>query len=67
MMADPPFFPLGHGGVDFPAIKAHLDSIGWQGFLTVELDTSPFRPPKESARMSLNYLRGTLGLDPSKV
>ena len=62
MMNDPPFFPLGHGGVDFPAIKRHLDSIGWQGFLTVELDSSPFRPPKESARMSLNYLKNTLRL-----
>ena len=45
MMKNPPFFPLGQGGVDFPALKAHLDKIGWRGFLTVELDTSPFRPP----------------------
>jgi sugar phosphate isomerase/epimerase len=67
MMKDPPFFPLGHGGVDFPAIKRHLDSIGWQGFLTVELDSSPFRPPKESARMSLQYLKQTLRLDPTVV
>ena len=62
MMKDPPFFPLGSGGVDFVAIKAHLDSIGWNGFLTVELDSSPFRPPKESARMSLRYLVDKLGL-----
>ena len=67
MMKDPPFFPLGHGGVDFPAIKRHLDSIGWQGFLTVELDSSPFRPPKESARISLEYLRKTLKVDPKAV
>jgi inosose dehydratase len=67
MMNDPPFFPLGHGGVDFPAIKAHLDSIGWQGFTTVELDSSPFRPPKESARMSFNYIRDRLGIDPGLV
>ncbi|MCC6345292.1 MAG: sugar phosphate isomerase/epimerase [Bryobacterales bacterium] len=60
MMKNPPFFPLGHGGVDFPAIKAHLDRIQWRGFLTVELDSSPFRPPKESARISLNYLRKNL-------
>jgi sugar phosphate isomerase/epimerase len=52
MMKDPPFFPLGHGGVDFPAIKSHLDKIGWQGWLTVELDPSPYRAPKASARMS---------------
>lgn len=60
MMKAPPFFPLGQGGVDFPAIKAHLDKIGWRGFLTVELDSSPFRPPIESARTSFNYIRDTL-------
>lgn len=62
MMTDPPFFPLGHGGVDFPGIKAHLDSIGWKGFLTVELDSSPSRPPKESARISFQYLKDVLRL-----
>ncbi len=62
MMKDPPFFPLGHGGVDFPAIKAALDKIGWQGWFTVELDSSPYRPPKESARQSLDYLKKNLGL-----
>jgi inosose dehydratase len=60
MMKNPPFFPLGKGGVDFPGIKAHLDKIGWKGFFTVELDSSPFRPPKESARMSYDYIRDTL-------
>jgi inosose dehydratase len=59
-MKDPCFFPLGKGGVDFPALKAHLDNIGWQGWLTVELDTSPWRPPKESARMSRDYLEKVL-------
>jgi len=59
-MNDPCFFPLGKGGVDFPALKAHLDNIGWQGWLTVELDTSPWRPPKESARMSKDYLQKLL-------
>jgi sugar phosphate isomerase/epimerase len=62
VMKDPPFFPLGHGGVDFPALKAHLDKIGWQGWLTVELDSSPWRLPKESARRSREYLEKTLGL-----
>lgn len=62
MMNDPPFFPLGHGGVDFPALKAHLDRIGWNGWLTVELDSSPWRPPKESARMSFEYIERTLGI-----
>jgi inosose dehydratase len=57
---DPCFFPLGSGGVDFPGLKAHLDKISWQGWLTVELDTSPWRPPKESARISKEYLEKTL-------
>jgi len=62
VMKDPPFFPLGHGGVDFPAIKSHLDKIGWRGWLTVELDSSPYRAPKESARMSREYLEKALDL-----
>jgi len=57
---DPCFFPLGKGGVDFPGLQAQLDKIGWQGWLTVELDTSPWRPPKESARISREYLEKTL-------
>jgi sugar phosphate isomerase/epimerase len=62
LMKDPCFFPLGEGGVDFVALKTYLDSIQWSGFLTVELDTSPTRPPKESARTSLQYLQSRLGL-----
>jgi inosose dehydratase len=61
-MTRPLFFPLGHGGVDFPGLKAHLDRIDWRGWLTVELDSSPQRPPKESARMSREYLANKLGL-----
>lgn len=63
MMANPPFFPLGSGGVDFPGLKKHLDAIEWKGWFTVELDTSPQRPPKESAAISLRYLRETLKVD----
>jgi sugar phosphate isomerase/epimerase len=59
-MNDPCFFPLGKGGVDFPGLKSHLDKIGWQGWLTVELDTSPWHPPKESARISREYIDKTL-------
>lgn len=62
VMKNPCFFELGKGGVDFPALKAHLDKIEWRGWLTVELDSSPTRPPKESARISKNYLEKTLGL-----
>lgn len=61
-MRDPIFFELGKGGVDFPAIKARLDEIGWRGWLTVELDSSPYRPPIESARISRNYIEKTLGI-----
>jgi inosose dehydratase len=57
---DPCFFPLGKGGVDFPGILSHLKKIGWQGWLTVELDTSPWHPPKESARISREYLKNIL-------
>ena len=60
-MTSPIFFELGKGGVDFAALKAHLDAIQWSGWMTVELDSSPFRPPKESARISRDYLR-TLGV-----
>jgi inosose dehydratase len=62
-MTRPFFFPLGSGGVDFPALKAHLDSIQWRGWLTVELDSSPQRPPRESARISRSYLEKELGLN----
>ncbi|HVP46783.1 MAG TPA: sugar phosphate isomerase/epimerase [Bryobacteraceae bacterium] len=61
-MKDPIFFELGKGGVDFPAIKAHLDQIGWRGWLTVELDSSPYRPPKESAAISRRYIENVLGI-----
>ena len=61
-MKDPIFFELGKGGVDFPAIKSHLDEIGWRGWLTVELDSSPYRPPKESARISREYIERTLAI-----
>ncbi len=59
-MKDPYFFPLGTGGVDFPALKTYLDSIQWRGFLNVELDTSPWRPPQESARITANYIEKVL-------
>jgi len=62
VMKNPPFFELGKGGVDFPGLKAHLDGIQWKGCLTVELDSSPFRPPKESARISKQYIEEQLGI-----
>lgn len=62
MMAEPYFFPLGSGGVNFLGLKTHLESIDWRGVLNVELDTSPWRAPKQSARMSAEYLVNTLGI-----
>jgi inosose dehydratase len=59
-MKEPYFYPLGNGGVDFLALKTHLDSINWRGFLVVELDTSPWRSPKESARITANYIRNAM-------
>jgi inosose dehydratase len=60
VMKDPIFFELGKGGVDFPGLKAVLDQAGWRGWLTVELDSSPYRPPKESARISREYIEKKL-------
>ena len=58
----PYFFPIGNGGVDFVALKTFLDEIQWKGFLVVELDTSPWRSPKESARITAEYLQSKLRL-----
>ncbi len=62
MMKAPPFFELGKGGVDFAGLKKHLDAIQWRGWLTVELDSSPWKGPKESARISREYLRSNWNL-----
>jgi inosose dehydratase len=59
-MKTPYFFPLGEGGVDFPALIAYLNSIQWRGFLNVELDTSPWRPPLESAKITAKYIQDVL-------
>jgi sugar phosphate isomerase/epimerase len=59
-LKDPYFFPMGTGGVDFPGLKAYLDSTQWRGFLNVELDTSPWRPPQESARITAKYIQDVL-------
>jgi inosose dehydratase len=61
-MTNPVFFPLGEGGVDFKGLMAHLEKTAWRGWLTIELDSSPFKPPKESARISLKYMEDKLGL-----
>ena len=50
------FRELGKGIVDFPSIFKILDSVGYDGFLTVELDRSRFGN-KESAIISMKYLK----------
>jgi inosose dehydratase len=60
LMKDPYFLPLGSGGVDFPGLLAYLEGIQWRGFLNVELDSSPFRSPKESAEITAKYIREVL-------
>ncbi|MCI9257974.1 sugar phosphate isomerase/epimerase family protein [Acutalibacter sp.] len=55
------FRALGHGTVDFPAVKAALEEVGYDGVLCVELD----RPEVcnfHSAEVSRIYLRDVLGL-----
>jgi inosose dehydratase len=53
------FRPLGDGCVDFPAVAAELDRIGYEGWATVEQDRLPdsSSTPLEEARRSLDYLR----------
>lgn len=55
------FFELGKGGVDFPGILAHMNSINWKGWMTVELDATG-STAKESAAISYRYLTKALGL-----
>jgi inosose dehydratase len=53
------FTPLGDGCVDFPAVAAELERIGYEGWATVEQDRLPdsSTTPLEEARQSLEYLR----------
>ena len=55
------FFPLGKGGVDYPGIKKELDSNGWKGWMTVELDMTA-TTAKHSATISKKYLEDVLKL-----
>jgi inosose dehydratase len=56
------FFELGKGGVDFPGILAHLNSIGWKGWFTVELDRTG-TTAKQSAAISKKYIEEVLKLE----
>jgi inosose dehydratase len=56
------FCELGHGDVNFPAVKSKLESLGYDGWIVVEQDVLPgMGNPKESARRNREYLR-SIGL-----
>ena len=55
------FLELGNGGVDFPGILAILKKNNWDGWLTVELDSTD-TTPKDSAAKSKKYLEEVLHL-----
>ena len=59
------FVELGRGGIDFPAVFAALERVGFEGWGIVELDAVPesARTPKESAAISRGYLE-RLGFRP---
>jgi inosose dehydratase len=51
------FCELGKGDVDFPAVRAALDEIGYSGWIVVEQDILPgMGTPFESARRNREYL-----------
>ena len=54
------FVELGRGQVDFKAVFAALDAIGFDGWGVVELDsvTDPARTPSDSGAISRRYLEG---------
>jgi inosose dehydratase len=56
------FCELGHGDVNFSAVKSKLESLGYDGWIVVEQDVLPgMGNPKESARRNREYLR-SIGL-----
>ncbi len=50
------FLELGEGTVNFSAIFKILEKAAYDGFLTIELDSSRFSN-KESAAMNMNYMK----------
>ena len=55
------FRALGHGTIDFPAVKAALEEIGYDGILCVELDR-PEVGNFHSAEVSRIYIRDVLDI-----
>ena len=55
------FRSLGHGNVNFPAVKAALEEVGYDGVLCVELDR-PAIGNYPAAEISRIYIKNALGL-----
>jgi inosose dehydratase len=55
------FRALGLGTVNFPAVKAALEAIGYDGVMCVELDNPPVCN-YNSAEISRKYIRNSLGM-----
>lgn len=51
------FLPLGQGSLDFDRIMGALESIGYDGWIAVELDAYE-GDPKEAAQISRRFLNG---------
>lgn len=60
---NPISYPLGEGGVDFVGLVNYLKGSDWRGHLVVELETSPWRSPKDSATITAKYIRDVLKLE----
>jgi inosose dehydratase len=61
------FCELGKGDVDFPALLAELERLGYEGWGVVEQDVLPgMGKPKESAQRNREYLAG-IGLESRAV
>ena len=58
------FVELGQGRADVKGIATALDSVGFKGWVVVELDgvATPGRTPKASALMNRDYITRELGL-----
>lgn len=57
------FCELGQGAVDFPALKAILNELGYDGWIVVEQDVLPgMGTPKDSAQRNRDYL-GSIGFE----
>jgi len=58
------FVELGRGRVDLPGVFAALKKVSFSGWAIIELDAVPdkTRTPKESAEISIKYLKEKIGL-----